>query len=295
MPVLRSTFWIRCLIFENRDSRRMSKKKVLIVTQEMEPYTNLSQISETVRKIAPYVQENNMEIRVLMPRFGTINERRHRLHEVVRLSGMNIIVDDDDYPLIIKVASLPEARMQVYFLDNEDFFKRKFLFRDGDQQPFDDNADRMVFFCKGVLETVKKFGWAPDIVHCHGWMTSLIPLYLKTTYKNEPLFEQAKIVYSSYESDNYAQYFDDSFATKASINNLQEEDLHLYQNGSGVTLEAGAIRSADAIVKGSENLLEEATAILAETDKPVLSFDAEEYHAKLIEFYQSLLTEEVEG
>ncbi len=273
----------------------MSKKKVLIVTQEMEPYTNLSQISETVRKMAPYVQENNMEIRVLMPRFGTINERRHRLHEVVRLSGMNIIVDDDDYPLIIKVASLPEARMQVYFLDNEDFFKRKYIFRDEDEQPFEDNADRMVFFCKGVLETVKKFGWAPDIVHCHGWMTSLIPLYLKTTYKNEPLFENAKVVYSSYESDNFAQYFNDSFAAKASINNLQEADLHSYQNGEGVTLEAGAIRSADAIVRGSENLLDEAQSTLAESEKPVMDFDAEEYQAKLIEFYQSLLTEEVEG
>ena len=274
----------------------MSKKKVLIVTQEMEPYTNLSQISETVRKMAPYVQENNMEIRVLMPRFGTINERRHRLHEVVRLSGMNIIVDDDDYPLIIKVASLPEARMQVYFLDNEDFFKRKFLFHDEDEQPFEDNADRMVFFCKGVLETVKKFGWAPDIVHCHGWMTSLIPLYLKTAYKNEPLFEQAKIVYSSYESENLAQHFNDSFTAKASINNLQAEDLSSYQNDQGgITLEAGAINSADAIVKGSENLLEEASTLLADTEKPVMDFDAEDYRSKLIEFYQSLLTEEVEG
>ena len=127
----------------------MSKKKVLIVTQEMRPYTALTEIANIARKLPQYIQENGMEIRVLMPRFGTINERRHRLHEVVRLSGMNIIVDDDDFPLIIKVASLPEARMQVYFLDNEDFFKRKYIFKDADEQPFDDNPDRMVFFCKG--------------------------------------------------------------------------------------------------------------------------------------------------
>jgi len=137
-----------------------------------------------------------MEIRILMPRYGTINERRHRLHEVVRLSGMNIIVEDDDYPLILKVASLPGARMQVYFLDNEEFFKRKSVFEDAKGKPFEDNADRMVFFCKGVIETVKKFGWAPDIIHCHGWMTSLVPLYLKTAYKTEPInMQMGKILH----------------------------------------------------------------------------------------------------
>ena len=146
----------------------MEKKKVLIVTQEMEPYTDLSIISNIARQLPQHIQENGMEIRVLMPRFGTINERRHRLHEVVRLSGMNIIVDDDDYPLIIKVASLPGARMQVYFLDNEEFVKRKRVFTDENDKPFEDNADRMIFFCKGVIETVRKFGWPPDIVHCHG-------------------------------------------------------------------------------------------------------------------------------
>jgi starch synthase len=272
----------------------MSKKKVLIVTQEMEPYTNLSQVSQMVRQLAPYVQENDMEIRVLMPRFGTINERRHRLHEVVRLSGMNIIVDDDDYPLIIKVASLPEARMQVYFLDNEDFFKRKSIFRDEHKKPHEDNADRMIFFCKGVLETVKKFGWPPDIIHCHGWMTSLIPFYLDTAYKNEPLFEQAKVVYSTYESENYGQYFDDTFATKASINNLSEEDLHSFQIGEGASLEAGAIKYADAIVCGSEALTTGVEKLIAGTDKPVLAYNGEDYRTKLIEFYQELLTEEVE-
>ncbi|MEZ4985007.1 MAG: glycogen/starch synthase [Saprospiraceae bacterium] len=272
----------------------MSKKKVLIVTQEMDPYTDFSHISAAVRKMAPYVQENDMEIRVLMPRFGTINERRHRLHEVVRLSGMNIIVDDDDYPLIIKVASLSEARMQVYFLDNEDFFKRKHVFKDDDGQVFDDNADRMVFFCKGALETVKKFGWAPDIIHCHGWMTSMIPLYLHTAYKNEPLFEQAKIVYSVYQSEDYGQFFNDSFAAKASINNLTEGDLHAYQNGTGVTLEAGVMQYADAVIRGEEVLPAAVEELLANYDKPVLSC-ADDNLPSVIDFYQSLLTEDVEG
>jgi starch synthase len=270
----------------------MSKKKVLIVTQEMLPYTEQSLIAEIARKLPQYIQENGMEIRVLMPRFGVINERRHRLHEVVRLSGMNIIVDDDDYPLIIKVASLPEARMQVYFLDNDDFFKRKAVFQDEDGQSYEDNADRMVFFCKGVIETVKKFGWPPDIVHCHGWMTSLIPLYLKTAYKTEPLFQSAKVVYSLYDGTTTYD-FGENFAAKASINNLTPEDLGHYQNGSGVVLHHGAIAYADALVVGEETLAENLQEVLAKTDKPVLSAKGEEQMPAFLEFYNSLLEEEV--
>lgn len=273
----------------------MSKKKVLIVTQEMSPYTDSSTIAEITRHLPQYIQENGMEIRVLMPRFGVINERRHRLHEVVRLSGMNIIVDDDDYPLIIKVASLQEARMQVYFLDNEDFFKRKSIFEDEAGQPFDDNADRMVFFCKGVIETVKKFGWPPDIVHCHGWMTSLIPLYLKTAYKNEPLFQQAKVVYSLY-NEQEEKNLSESFVSKASINNLTPEDLSSYQNGSGIALYKGAISFADAVVVGEENISNDARAMLTTADKPVLtaSGQSDETLGTYLEFYNNLLTEEVQ-
>lgn len=272
----------------------MDKKKVLIVTQEMKPYTALSEISEIARKLPQYVQENGMEIRVLMPRFGTINERRHRLHEVVRLSGMNIIVDDDDFPLIIKVASLPGARMQVYFLDNEDFFKRKSVFENDQGQPFDDNADRMIFFCKGVIETVKKFGWAPDIVHCHGWMTSLVPLYLKTAYKKEPIFQNSKIVYSVYEN-SLGKTFTDKFIEKASINNLDPEDLTAYNNSTGITLHKGAMNYADAVIKGSENLAESDTELLTSLDKPVLEFlNEEEYLPAYMELYNELLEQEVE-
>ncbi len=270
----------------------MSKKKVLIVTQEMRPYTALSEISEIARKLPQYIQENGMEIRVLMPRYGTINERRHRLHEVVRLSGMNIIVDDDDYPLIIKVASLPEARMQVYFLDNEDFFKRKGVFAGDDGEPFDDNVDRMVFFCKGVVETVKKFGWPPDIIHCHGWMTSLIPLYLKTAYKSEPLFQQSKVVYSVYR-DSLDKSFSDKFLAKATINNLTSEDLNAYQNGSGITLHSGAVAFADGVIRGSEELPDSVSKVLKKTNKPILDYQGDDYLAAYMEFYQNFLAEEV--
>ncbi|MEM6722484.1 MAG: glycogen/starch synthase [Bacteroidota bacterium] len=268
----------------------MDKKRVLIITQEMQPYTVLSEISEIARKLPQYVQENGMEIRVLMPRFGTINERRHRLHEVVRLSGMNIIVAEDDYPLIIKVASLPGARMQVYFLDNEDFFKRKQVFTNESGQPFEDNEDRMVFFCKGAVETVKKFGWAPDIVHCHGWMTSLVPLYLKTAYKDEPIFKGAKVIYSLYP-DTFEESFTSAFADKASINDLNADDLSEYLKNGGVTLHEGATKLSDAVVLGSENLngLGEK---LKDLDKPLLEFPGkEEYLSAYLDFYQTLLAE----
>ncbi len=271
----------------------MSKKKVLIVTQEMQPYTALTEVSEIARQLPQYIQENGMEIRVLMPRFGTINERRHRLHEVVRLSGMNIIVDDDDYPLIIKVASLPEARMQVYFLDNEDFFKRKALFADKSGKPFEDNVDRMVFFCKGVIETVRKFGWPPDIVHCHGWMTSLIPLYIRTAYKGEPLFQQSKIIYSVY-GDTLDKAVTDKFLAKATINNLTSDDLDAYQNGSGVVLHKGAIAFADALIEGSDDVDDAVKEAMAKTDKPILEFPGEEgYLEDYLEFYNALFPEEV--
>lgn len=206
----------------------MSKKKVLIVIQEMEFYINFLQIFEIVCKMVLYVQENNMEIWVFMFWFGIINECCYCFYEVVCLLGMNIIVDDDDYFLIIKVVFLLEVCMQVYFLDNEDFFKCKYIFCDEDEQLFEDNVDCMVFFCKGVLEIVKKFGWVLDIVYCYGWMISLILLYFKIIYKNEFFFENVKVVYFFYELDNFVQYFNDSFVVKVFINNLQEVDLYFY-------------------------------------------------------------------
>jgi starch synthase len=271
------------------------KKKILFVTQEMQPYTALSEISDVVRRLPEYVQSQGMEIRVLMPRYGTINERRHRLHEVVRLSGMNIIVDDDDFPLIIKVASLPGARLQVYFLDNDDFFKRKSVFEDDEGKPFDDNPDRMVFFCKGVIETVRKFGWPPDIIHCHGWMTSLIPLYVREAYKTEPLFQNSKIIYSVY-SHNMENNFSKDFASKASINNLEVKDLNAYLNGTGILLNQGAINYSDAIIRGSEELPEYVEDLLRNSGKPVLEYQNEEDLLKAyMDFYHSLMEETVDS
>ena len=274
----------------------MSKKKVLIVTQEMQPYTALSEISEIARKLPEYVQGKGMEIRILMPRFGTINERRHRLHEVVRLSGMNIIVDDDDYPLIIKVASVQGARMQVYFLDNEDFFKRKSVFTNTKGEVHKDNPDRMIFFCKGVIETVKKFGWPPDIVHCHGWMTSLLPAYIREAYKTEPLFHNSKIIYSAYNY-NVQNKFQPNFLEKAAINNLEAEDLRTFMNGDEVDLHKGALAFSDAIIQGSETFEPQLQADVEASGLPLMPFpgkDSAEYLPATVDYYRSLTEQEEE-
>lgn len=271
----------------------MEKKRLLIVTQEMEPYTEGSEISNLVAKLPKFFQDSGYELRILMPRYGVVNERRHRLHEVVRLSGMNIIVDDDDYPLIIKVASLPGSRLQVYFLDNEDFFKRKQVFEDGEGQPFDDNADRAAFFCKGAIETVKKFGWPPDIIFCHGWLTALIPFYLKTAYKTEPLFAQSHVVYSVYPSA-HEQLGGDRFFQKAAINNLSVEDLHAYRTAEGLSLHQGACAFSDGIVVGSESTDLNVDYLSVAQDKPVLLWKGEDASLDTyLEFFRNLMEAEV--
>jgi starch synthase len=235
----------------------MSKKKVLLVTQEMEPYTALSEIAQLANQLPLFLKNQQCEIRILMPRFGTINERRHRLHEVVRLSGMNIIVNDEDFPLLIKVTSLLESRIQVYFLDNDEFFKRRSVFEDDEGKPFDDNLDRAVFFCKSVMEIVKKFGWGPDIIHCHGWMTALLPVYIRVAYKTEPLFQPAKIIYSMYDTINQS-FTIDEFNQKASINNLVPADFSPFHaaDGKHVDIHRGAAFFADGVIKGSETYRE---------------------------------------
>ncbi len=216
----------------------------------MDPYLALTEASKIANELPKYMLESGMEIRVLMPKFGTINERRHRLHEVVRLSGINVIINDEDYPLVIKVASLPGARLQVYFLDNEDFFKRKLVFHDENNKFFEDNSDRMIFFCKGCLETVRKFGWAPDIIHCFGWMTSLIPMYLKTTYKDDPIFTNTKVVYSVFDNE-FKDTLKSDFTTKLAISeDISKKHIDYFKAGDNTSLLIGGSQFADALVVG---------------------------------------------
>lgn len=270
----------------------MSKKRVLFVTQEMNPYTTLSEISELVRKLPQNTQESGYEIRILMPKFGSINERRHKLHEVVRLSGMNIIVDDEDYPLIIKVATVPKAKMQVYFMDNEEFFKRKYIFKNDEGKPFDDNQHRMVFFCKGVMEIVKKFGWVPDIIHCHGAMTALVPVYKRMVYNTDPIFQQAQVIYSVYNSD-FESSFTEDFLEVAAINGLEEEDLNFFLEDGKVNLNKGAISCSDTLVVGNSDLTEINSKLIEQFELPTLGYDDIDNQVEaIVNLYDSLVLDD---
>ncbi|MFN2457219.1 MAG: glycogen/starch synthase [Chitinophagaceae bacterium] len=249
-----------------------AKKRILFIANEMSPYLELTEFSEVVNKLAIKANEKGFEVRCIMPRFGTINERRHRLHEVVRLSGINISIDNEDFPLQIKVASLPNARLQVYFLDNEDLFRRKYVFTDEGEKWYADNGLRMVFFCKGALETVKKFGWPPDIIHCSGWMTGLIPAYLKTVYKKEPVFSHSEIIFTIGQN-SYDEKLENDFITKALIHpTIKEKELEPYKDGNNVSMYRGAATYADAITFGSDTidkkLIEEFTKVRGKKTLP---------------------------
>lgn len=266
-----------------------TKKRILFIANEMSPYLEMTEFAEIVNRLAVKSHDSGMEVRCIMPRFGMINERRHRLHEVVRLSGINVSIDGDDYPLVIKVASLPNARLQVYFLDNEDLFKRKSLFHDENDKWFADNALRTVLFCKGALETVKKFGWPPDIIHCSGWMTGLIPLLIKTAYKKEPVFSNCKVIYSIGQN-TYKEKMGAEFKRIATINaNIKEKDLEYYKDGSNTSMFRGGAHFADAITFGAEKvdkkLLEEFSKVKG---KKVLKYDAESDLTDYLQLYTDL-------
>lgn len=253
----------------------MSKKRVLYITQEIFPFLPGEGIASSVRRLSQGVQEEDKEIRVFMPRFGVVNERRHQLHEVIRLSGMNLVIDDADHPLIIKVASIPKAKMQVYFIDNEEYFKRKSTCVDMDGNFHEDNDERAMFFCKGVLETVKKLGWKPDIVHCHGWMAGFMPLYLKKMYNNDPHFEDVKIVYSAYNQGE-GGVFDERLLDKLKFDSFDDESVKELAKPTIENLNILGVKWADAVGIGSETINESISSYIKESGKPVLDYQTEE-------------------
>lgn len=265
--------------------------KILYVTHEMDPYSNLTEVSKIARVLPQSMQEKGMEVRVFMPRYGKINERKHRLHEVIRLSGINITVDDEDNPLIIKVASLPLAKIQIYFLDNEDLFHRKHYLKDDDGNYFEDNDIRSLFFNKGVIEIATKLGWEPDIIHCHGWMTNLVPFLAKTKYKNEPVFKNSKIVYSTYANE-FDESLSDNYIQKAHIDSGLSDALNLINPNCADLYKIG-VTYADAIVNSSGDSMPELNSYIDSLDKPVLKHEFnEENEEEYIEanrvFYEGL-------
>lgn len=266
-----------------------TKKRILFIANEMSPYLELTDFAEIVNKLAVKSNDTGMEVRCIMPRFGVINERRHRLHEVVRLSGINVTIDNDDYPLIIKVASLPNARLQIYFLDNDDYFKRKSIFTDEKENWFDDNGLRTVLFCKGALETVKKFGWPPDIIHCSGWMTGLIPMFIRNAYKKEPVFSNSKIIYTIGQN-TFKEKFEKDFLKMVTINDyVTKKELEPFKDMNNAAMFAGGATYADAITFGAEKadkkLVEQFSKVKG---KKVLKFNAESDLTDYLQLYNDL-------
>ena len=268
----------------------MEKKKILFISQEVMPYLPETEMSHIGRYLPQGIQENGKEVRVFMPRFGTINERRNQLHEVIRLSGMNLIIDDTDHSLIIKVASIQAARMQVYFIDNDEYFKRKHTVKDENETYFDDNDERTIFFGRGALETVKKLRWTPDIIHCHGWMSSLVPLLIKKSYKDDPLFANSKVVYSLY-NDDFDNVFDSSFAKKIAVDGIKKSDLQQIEKADYLSLSKLAIDNSDAIIKGNEEVNNELLDYAKNTGKLFLDYkNKEEYIKSYSDFYDEILS-----
>ena len=269
----------------------MGKKKVLFISQEIYPYLPETEMSLIGRHLPQQIQEDDKDVRIFMPRYGIVNERRHQLHEVIRLSRMNLIVDDFDHQLIIKVASIQQARMQVYFIDNEDYFPKKRYFHDEEGKFFENNDERMIFFCKGVIETVRKLGWAPDIIHCHGWISSLVPLYIKKLYKEDPLFSNSKVIFSVYDSDFKGELNSEIGEKLLFETTLNEKDIKGLKLPDFVSLNKFAIDYADAIIKVSNKIDKRILKHIDVCGKPVMIHPGGEdgaYVDTYADFYEEL-------
>jgi starch synthase len=265
------------------------KARVLFVSQEVTPYLDETPMGLIGRHLPQGIQERGKEIRLFMPKYGCINERRNQLHEVIRLSGMNLIIDDTDHPLIIKVASIQSARMQVYFIDNQEYFERKFTLVDKKGAHFADNDERSIFFCRGVIETVKKLGWAPDVVHLHGWFTGLTALYLKKSFKDNPLFADTKIVYSVYD-DEFTTPLNKDFAKKVMFEGIEKSDVELLKNPTFVSVNKAIIDLADGVIKGSAKINSDVEKYIKKSGKLVLDFQSpDSYVDAYSEFYDAVL------
>jgi starch synthase len=267
----------------------MEKTKVLYISQEITPYLPETEMSKIGRYLPQGIQEKGKEIRAFMPKYGIVNERRNQLHEVIRLSGMNIIIDDTDHSLIIKVASIQSARMQVYFIDNDDYFQRRSLFSDPEKGFYPDNDERAIFFTRGVIETVKKLRWSPDLIHCHGWITSLIPLYIKKAFHDDPLFHDSKVIYSIYD-DEFSGQLDQGYRKKIKLRGINIDDTKNVETPDYVSINKLAIDFSDGIIIGSQKINKNLEEYINSKGLPVLTYKNEvEYIDAYSDFYDKIL------
>lgn len=281
------------LTFAKQKHPRMAKKKILFINQEISPYVPDNFLSLMGKDLPQAMQERNHEIRTFMPKWGTINERRGQLHEVIRLSGMNLIIDDTDHPLIIKVASIQSARIQVYFIDNDDYFGKRLMDKDEQGEDYPDNGERAIFFARGVLETVKKLRWIPDVIHCQGWMSAIVPLYVKTAYHDEPSFADTKVVTSLFTKD-LGMELGTNFKKCLEFREAKAELLHVYQdNFDFKELGKLAIDYSDGIVQAAPDVNADLLNYAKGKNIPILGYH-EDFADAYEQFYDQLFPEEVE-
>lgn len=269
----------------------MTKKRILYICSQIQPYLAENEESAICRVLPQVMQERGNEIRTFMPRFGCVNERKNQLHEVIRLSGMNLIINDDDHQLIIKVASITAARIQIYFIDNDDYFTRKATFTDAEGEEFVDNDQRMIFFARGVLETIKKLNWVPDVIHCHGWFSAIAPLYLRQVMKDDPTFASSKIVVSLYGNDFKKPLHSDMKDILAS-EDITEGDTSLLDNPTYENLYRYVLNYVDGVMAQSPEANKAVLDIAREYNKPVFEYYSpaeEDYFDRFEEFYEKLL------
>lgn len=273
-------------------------KRILFISQEITPYlAEENPIRLLNRQLPEYFQAHGYETRTFMPKFGEINERRNQLHEVIRLSGMNLIIEDSDHPLLIKVASIQTARIQIYFIDNDDLFHRRKGVSDDNGVEYADNDERVIFYARGVIETVKKLRWTPDVILCSGWMSSLAPLYLKKAFNDEPFFANSKVVLML-DDNEYQKPFSTKFADKLRIDGITNTDVRSIADfpvGYEELLRL-AVDYSDAIVYATPKVNQRVANYAETKGKPILPYvpldDLNEACARQWEFYQSLLQQE---
>lgn len=280
MPV----FWRE--LFKNK--LLMEDKRILYVSSEVVPYLAENEVSMMSYDVPKMVNDQGGQIRIFMPRYGNINERRHQLHEVIRLSGMNLVVNDLDMPLIIKVASIPKERIQVYFIDNDEYFKRKATFTDEDGTLYPDNDERAIFFAKGVVETVKKLNWVPDIIHVHGWLASMLPIYMKHYYKDEALFAETKIVTSVY-TQSFDGALDLEMINKVKFDGVPEGSVSALSDPNFENLMKATVDHSDGVIIASDNLSASLTKYIESSGKPFLSFVPKDQFAEAYTRFYGLL------
>lgn len=263
--------------------------KILYITQEINPYTKESIMADICRTYPQYTQEKGCEIRAFMPCYGHINERKNQLHEVQRLSGLNIIIDDSDHPLIIKVATVQGTRMQVYFIDNEDFFHRYGITQDKEGVYFDDNDERAIFYVRSVLETIKKLRWTPDIIHINGWIAALAPMYIKKSYAFDPFFANSKIIYSIY-NDNFECKIKSGIENRVLFDEIETQDIEILKGETLSTenLHKLAINFSDAIICATDFISEDLVNYIKEKDIPFLPHSEDDINSKYWDFFTKI-------